>query len=284
MAVDFDAFKPAKTFLVCVDSDGCAMDSMTIKHVECFGPCMVDVYGMDDIREQVLDIWNRVNLYSMTRGINRFLGLMTTLDILEEKNLWHCDCADLKKWTKESDELSENSLKRQIEAVPSKALEKALIWSQETNRSIKALPREKNRPFEGAAEGLEAASRSADVVIVSSANRQAVLEEWEYYGLMDSVSVVMTQELGSKAACIAKLLNLGYEKDHVLMVGDAPGDLASANKNGVRYYPILVGREKESWETFRNTVLEQFIRGDYDNNAMAQWVTEFEDNLTKGSK
>ena len=88
MAVDITQFKPAHPYLVCVDSDGCAMDSMTIKHVECFGPCMVKAYGLEEKRDEVLDIWNRINLYSMTRGINRFLGLVTTLDILTEKGMW----------------------------------------------------------------------------------------------------------------------------------------------------------------------------------------------------
>lgn len=27
-----------KDFLICVDSDGCAMDTMDIKHIKCFGP------------------------------------------------------------------------------------------------------------------------------------------------------------------------------------------------------------------------------------------------------
>lgn len=39
------------------------------------------------------------------------------------------------------------------------------------------------------------------------------------------------------------------------MVGDAPGDRDAAEKNGVRFYPILVGHEGESWETpFRGSV------------------------------
>lgn len=32
------------------------------------------------------------------------------------------------------------------------------------------------------------------------------------------------------------------------MVGDAPGDRDAAEKNGVRFYPILVGHEGESWK------------------------------------
>ena len=31
-------FLKTQDYLVCVDSDGCAMDTMDIKHFKCFGP------------------------------------------------------------------------------------------------------------------------------------------------------------------------------------------------------------------------------------------------------
>ena len=39
---ELNIFQKQKDFLVCVDSDGCAMDTMDIKHFRCFGPCMVE--------------------------------------------------------------------------------------------------------------------------------------------------------------------------------------------------------------------------------------------------
>ena len=46
MANNLLNFKKEKDFLVCVDSDGCAIDSMDIKHINCFGPCMVDEWDL----------------------------------------------------------------------------------------------------------------------------------------------------------------------------------------------------------------------------------------------
>ena len=43
--VNLNDFKRQKDFLVCVDSDGCAMD---IKHFNCFGPCMVEEWGLEE--------------------------------------------------------------------------------------------------------------------------------------------------------------------------------------------------------------------------------------------
>ena len=55
---------------------------------------------------------------------------------------------------------------------------------------------------------------------------------------------------GKKAYCIEQMKKFGFDNTHVLMVGDAPGDLDAAEKNGVFYYPILVGKEKFSWDRF----------------------------------
>ena len=103
-------------------------------------------------------------------------------------------------------------------------------------------------PYEGAKEGLAAAHCFADVAMVSSANRDAVEEEWGKFGLLDHTDIVLAQDVGSKAACIAAMLRFGYDPAKVLMVGDAPGDCDAAEKNGVHYYPILVNHEKQSWD------------------------------------
>ncbi|MBR6790481.1 MAG: HAD hydrolase-like protein, partial [Oscillospiraceae bacterium] len=142
-------------------------------------------------------------------------------------------------------------------------LQKALNWSKAVNASINLLPEELKKPFTGAKEGLAAASEVADVAIVSSANRDAVVEEWSKFGLLEHTDITLAQDVGSKAACIAAMLKFGYAPDHVLMVGDAPGDCEAAEKNGVWYYPILVRNETESWDDLREKFLPVFLAGDY---------------------
>ena len=39
-----DKFK----FIVCIDSDGCAMDTMDIKHIQFFGPLAAEIFAMKD--------------------------------------------------------------------------------------------------------------------------------------------------------------------------------------------------------------------------------------------
>ena len=80
-----DDYKKTKEFLVCIDSDGCAIDTMDIKHIKCFGPCMIKEWNLEEWQEPILKSWNDVNLYTLTRGINRFKGLQTALVEINEK-------------------------------------------------------------------------------------------------------------------------------------------------------------------------------------------------------
>ena len=47
MMNSLEKFKKKKDFLICIDSDGCAMDTMDIKHIKCFGPCMINQWNLE---------------------------------------------------------------------------------------------------------------------------------------------------------------------------------------------------------------------------------------------
>lgn len=269
-----------KEWLVCVDSDGCAMDTMDIKHIRCFGPCMVAEWGLEQWQEEILYRWNEVNLYTMTRGINRFKGLAMALLEVNEKYKPIEEVEKLAYWAEHSDELSNDALKREIDAQPDcRIFRKALSWSNAVNTSIRALPESEIKPYEGVKEALAFAQEKADVAIVSSANPGAVLEEWEKHGLLEHTDIVLAQDAGSKAYCIGELLKKGYSKDHVLMCGDAPGDLKVAQSNGVFYYPILVRQEKQSWAEFMAEGLEHMLCGSYEGAYQEKKIRKFVENL-----
>lgn len=264
MIGDLNEFTKKKDYLVCVDSDGCAMDTMDIKHFRCFGPCMVQEWSLERWESDVLDRWNEINLYTMTRGINRFKGLALALSEINAKYVPIEDVETIIEWAETSRELSNDALERAIGEKPdSVALKKALSWSLAVNESINRLPDDCKLPFPMVREALAFAHRRADVAIVSSANPDAVLEEWERYGLLEHTDIVLAQNAGSKAFCIGELVKKGYSPDKVMMCGDAPGDLDAARKNGVFFYPILVRHEKESWEEFISDAFEKLINKKY---------------------
>lgn len=276
-----DNFNKKKNFLICIDSDGCAIDTMDIKHIKCFGPCMVKEWNLEEWESPILNRWNEVNLYTLTRGINRFKGLALALIEINEKYKKIDGIDEFVKWTNETKELSNESLENIIEKNNSICLKKALAWSKAVNESINLLSDDEKRPFEGVAEGIKEAKKIADVAIVSSANEQAVLDEWKEHGLLEHVDIVLTQNIGSKAYCISKLIEKGYKRDNILMVGDALGDYEAAKVNEVLYYPILVKKEKESWERFLSEALDKFTNNTYMDKYQEQVVNEFEKNLSK---
>ena len=263
----FDSFVRKHDYLVCVDSDGCAMDTMNCKHIHCFGPCMITEWALERWEEPILRRWNNINLFQMTRGINRFKGLAMALAEINEQYTPIVGVAALQRWVDTAHALSNDGLAKAINEVEDEdaklILQKALQWSLAVNESITRMPEELKVPFAGAQEALAAAAQVADVAVISSANRDAVEEEWEKYNLLGYTDILLTQDCGSKSHCINEMLKFGYEKDHVIMVGDAPGDCDAAEKNGVWFYPILVNWEEESWTEFSENVLPMFINNGY---------------------
>lgn len=167
-------------FVFCVDSDGYAMDTMTNKHQLFFGPLAAEVFHIED-KQSFLKEWNRVNLFSKTRGVNRFVGLLMGLEFAK-----HAPIEAFKDWVENTSSLSNASLEKAIADNPSEDLKKALGWSNLINSHIKDYEGEA-LAFPGAVEGLDALHELGKVFVVSSANKEAVEEEWNDQGLMTHI-------------------------------------------------------------------------------------------------
>ena len=276
--MSLQTFEKKKDYLICCDSDGCAMDTMNIKHFNCFGPCMVEEWGLEQWKDAILDRWNVINLFSRSRGINRFKGLAIALREIDGQYKHIEGIEDLEKFVAESPELSNSAIEKAIAQKDSICLRKALAWSKALNAKINTLSMDDKKPFPGVKEALAYAQTFADVVIVSSANYQAVVDEWDYYHLLDHVDEILAQDAGSKAYCIAELLKKGYDPAKVMMCGDAPGDKSAALKNGVYYYPILVRKEAESWANFA-AAADQLKAGTFGGAPQDALIAAFDDNL-----
>lgn len=260
--------KYKKKFLICIDSDGCAMNTMDIKHLNYFGPLAAKFFNINDSKI-FLEKWNQINLYSKTRGINRFKGLVLGLQDAIKRGEKIEDISNLVRWTETTKELSNSSLKLEIEKNKTNDLIKTLEWSQSVNNGIEKLVG-KDAPFPNVKKHLEKLHKVANIAVVSSANSQAIYSEWSRHNLLDHVDVVFGQEAGTKSTCIKKLKDSGYNNDEILMVGDAPGDLEAALINEVFFFPVLFGKEEESWNELTSNALNKFINnlylGDYQNN------------------
>ena len=278
-----NSFVRKHDYLVCVDSDGCVMDTMNCKHIYCFGPCMVKQWALEAWSEQIQRRWNEVNLFQRTRGINRFKGLAMALGEIDRKYTPIPGVSVLQHWADTSPALSNDALQAAAAACTNpegkQCLEGALAWSKAVNESMDTLPQSLRKPFPGAREGLEMAHSFADVVVVSSANRDAVEEEWGEHHLLEYVDLLLAQDAGSKSSCISRMLRFGYDRTKVLMVGDAPGDREAAEENNVWFYPVLVNKEQDSWTEFREIALDKLRDETYGDGYQDAKRRAFSSNL-----
>src|SRR5260370_18989530 len=74
-------FQKTKDFFVGIDSDGCAFDTMEVKHKECFIPNIIKYYGLAAISKYAREAAEFVNLYSHWRVINPFPALSLTFGL-----------------------------------------------------------------------------------------------------------------------------------------------------------------------------------------------------------
>ncbi|HGD4646076.1 TPA: HAD family hydrolase, partial [Streptococcus agalactiae] len=183
-----------------------------------------------------------------------------------------------KEWVETTDSLSNNSLELALANDFSRDLEKALEWSNEVNHQIKNYEGD-SLAFSGVLESLERLSQFGNVYVVSSANKEAVWQEWEEQGLLKYVDDIYCQDRGKKEDVIATLIASGYCRETILMVGDSPGDLAAAEQNGIAFYPVLVGKEVKSWEILREDIGEAFAKGQFEQQRQKESINTFWANL-----
>ncbi len=271
-------YTPEKEFLVCIDSDGCVFDTMEIKHKECFCPATVEKWDLQSISKYVREAWDYVNLYSTSRGINRFLALIKVMELLAERpevkemGTSLPDMAPLKKWAEGNSELNNQNLAlHQTE----KTNQIALAWSYDCNDRITAMVRGM-KPFPKSEETIRHLTAKADIVVVSATAEEALLREWEESNMAQYVRAICGQESGSKKSCIAAL-KAYYSPEKILMIGDAIGDYTAAKDNGVYYYPIIPNEEKKSWQRLKE-IVEEFYHFEY-NKRQQEVVKEFTASL-----
>ncbi len=256
-----------KKFLVCIDSDGCAFDAMEIKHKECFCPAYIKHFGLQAVSKYARDAWDFANLYSSNRGIHRLLSLLKALDVLgeraevKERNFTPPAMKELRQYVADGKPLSNAGLEEYLKEHPeSEEIRTTLNWSIEVNERVgdmvHGVP-----PFPHVRESLERLSKDADIVIVSATQQLALEREWGEHDLLPLISAVKGQESGNKKQIIASLKDQ-YPEGHVLMIGDAPGDMEAAHANGALFYPICPDEEAQSWARFGECI-DAFLNEKY---------------------
>lgn len=275
-------FQPQHAFLVAIDSDGCAFDTMELKHKECFIPNIINHYELQGVSKYAREAAEFVNLYSKSRGINRFPGLIETLEWLQRRPEVHARGANIRiptglvDWLKRETKLANPALQAAVQASGDADLKQALAWSQAVNDSVNATVRGVP-PFPFVRECLQKLAGRADRVVCSATPQEALRREWQEHDVDRYVAAIWGQESGTKKEILA--LAAKYPAEHTLMVGDAPGDYKAAAANQALFFPILPGREEQSWRQLHDEGIARLLAGEFAGTYQQQLLDEFDRSL-----
>ncbi|ARA92648.1 MAG: HAD family hydrolase [Bacteroidetes bacterium] len=260
---------PRHDFFVGIDSDGCAFDTMEIKHKECFIPNIIKFWDLQPVSKYAREAAEFVNLYSTWRGINRWPALVMVFDLLREReevrarNAAIPEARDLRAFIDSGFPLSNEGLQAYMAEVGATSeLEKGLAWSRAVNASVDDMVHGV-APFPYVRESLALMESQADMVVVSATPVPALTREWTEHDIARYVRVIAGQEMGKKSQHLALATGGKYAPDRVLMIGDAPGDLKAAQATGALFYPITPGHEDEAWRRFHDEAFHRFVEGTY---------------------
>jgi HAD superfamily hydrolase (TIGR01549 family) len=287
---ELEEFKPQHDFFVGIDSDGCVFDTMGIKQRECFCPWMIGYFGLQGVALAARECKEFADLFSKTRGANRHITskriiseLLPNHPMVKNRNFKVPQYPHYFKWVEDPNSLlSNDGLKIAIEKASTeeerKELEHALAWSEKVNQSVKEIV--KNiPPFPKVRESLEKLSPKADMIVVSSTPAEALQREWKEHNIAEHMAVIAGQEMGKKKEHLKMAAKGKYKEDHILMMGDAPGDLKAAKANNALFYPIIPGKELKAWERFYEEGIDKFLNGEYKGDYEQELIDEFDKSL-----
>ena len=102
MASVLTDFTKKREFLVCMDSDGCVMDTVSIKHTIVMCPELIRVFALDDHADFVASAWEEINLRNITRGLSRFESVVLVFDRLKNRGIEVPGSEDIAAWVNTS--------------------------------------------------------------------------------------------------------------------------------------------------------------------------------------
>jgi phosphoglycolate phosphatase-like HAD superfamily hydrolase len=272
-------FEPQHDYLVGIDSDGCAFDTMELKHKECFIPNTINYYELQGVSKYAREAAEFVNLYSKSRGINRFPALVETLQWLQKRPEVKARGIPIRippglvSWIGRETKLGNPALKKAVDAGGDGDLKQALEWSVAVNKAIEGMVRGVP-PFPCVRESIERLSPRADILVVSATPQEALVREWEEHKLDGYVRAICGQESGTKKQFMGMASK--YGQDRSLMIGDAPGDYAAATANGALFFPVNPGAEEVSWRRFYDEGIERFLGGTFAGKYQEELLAEFD--------
>lgn len=276
--------QPRHRFFIGIDSDGSVFDTMELKQKECFCPNVIKFFELQTISKYARETWEFVNLYSKSRGCNRFIGIDIFFELMSKRkdvlnrNPQLPDITPLREWIKMEKKLGMPALEKYARKVHNPVIELVLRWSKKVNSDIEEMVYGM-RPFPNVRKTLQKINSLADSMVVSQTPIEALVREWKENKIHDLVDVIAGQEHGTKTEHIAMAAANKYPADNMLVIGDSLGDKHAAKSNGAHFYPINPGQEDASWERLYHESLDRFFAGTYAGDYEGKLIALFESLL-----
>ena len=262
---------------------------MEIKHKECFIPNFIKFLKLQPISKYAREACEFTNLYSKSRGANRFHAYLGALDLLEarqevrDRNFTVPKWQGVRDWVGRETKLGTKTIGPEAERTKDPDLQLGFSWSSAVDDAIAEMV-EGVPPFPGVLNALEKMQGLADMIVCSATPNRALEQEWVEHDIAPFVQCICGQEAGSKTESLAAAISHGYAANNVLMIGDAPGDMNAAKAVGALFYPINPGREEASWERFLNESIDRFFNAQYAGDYEAALIAEFDTYLPEKPK
>lgn len=288
------AWKTEKEFLVCIDTDGCVLDNMSAKQMLVFHPLFMDMNSLRGIETYYRLHAEHHNLWSKTRGCDRYVAIQLILGSLLEDALAR-DVIDV-EWIGELKASVDgyvgwvNSTDGVSFGIPSLSeyhqehgldynIARLLGWSEAVDRSF-AFTTLKMDPFPNVREAIKYLAQRADILVVSGTPYSDLSQWWSNQDLTKYIRAIASKEMGKKDEHIRIIKHVGgYEDCKVIMCGDGGGDLKAVRNNDGLFFPAPAGRETAAWQDAPR-VFEAFFAGAYRGSQLEkQKLDEFDNAL-----
>ncbi|MCX7818733.1 MAG: HAD hydrolase-like protein [Kiritimatiellae bacterium] len=267
--------------LLALDSDGTVFPNMPLKF-RVMLDTIIEHYGLQRAPEAAERVVRFFNLESRWRGGHRFVLLAEILDALRNQpevratGIQVPSAAPLRQYLTEGGARSNEALARAARRDPTGELSRALRWSTEVSARLAALPAVP--PFTEAAIALrELRDDAVRRVVVSQAPLDQIRREWSGADLARYVDRLWGSEIGPKPGQLERAMReFGVPPERTLLLGDSAGDLEAARVCGARFYPIVPGREEDSWRRFRVEIWPLWLAGGYGEAEQTAHALELE--------
>src|SRR5688500_2514889 len=159
-------------------------------------------FRLQAVSKYARECWEFVNLYSKTRGMNRFPALSRALNLLRERPQVKArkvnvpDTKALDEWIARETKLGNATLAAEVKN-GNQALAQIKAWSDAVNKAVEDIVHGVP-PFPLFCESLNKLGGKADAMVISQTPTDALEREWLEHSIRSGVKIIAGQEMGTK--------------------------------------------------------------------------------------